>query len=239
MSLDEVRDIMQRAMTLWKKVGDNPSEREYYDFVSLVKLAISKADEPIGFLHSVLAQVHFDVDNFADAWQEAENALALDSDDFKAQHIKTIIAYAIYADATEESNSKKMGFMDTLTTIMSIPKGYQQGHEAGKRIGEAIGSKQYANQAQKKFFEELKNSVEQFRRICSQGIEASDFINFSRRLIKMGDGISETGIKLDDSLNLYRLVANIPIENISYETDEEKNEIETTKLIAQGRLTLR
>ena len=238
MSLDEVQDIMQRAMALWKEAGENPSEHQYYDFVSLVKLAINKADEPIGFLHSVLAQVHFDVNNFADAWQEAENALSLDGDDFKAQLIKTIISYAIYADATEESQNKKMGFMDTLSVIISIPKGYQQGQAAGRKLGEAMGSKQYAKQAQATFFQELKNSVDQFKRICSQGIEASDFIGFSRRLMKLGDGISETGIKLDHSLNLYALVANIPTDNISFETDEEKNNIKTTQLIAQGRLTL-
>ncbi len=238
MSFDEVMDIMQRAIAQWKEAGENPSERQYYDFVSLVKLAINKADEPIGLLHSVLAQVHFDVDNFTDAWQEAENALSLDHDDFKAQHIKTIIAYAIYVDATEESQSKEMGFMDTLSAIISFPKGYQQGRETGRRIGEAIGSKQYAKQAQETFFQELKNSVDQFKRICSQGIEANDFIGFSRRLIKMGDGLSETGIKLDENLNLYALVANIPEGNISFKTDEEKNNIKTIQLIAQGRLIL-
>ena len=81
MSFEESMDTMRRALMLWKKAGDNPSERQYYDFVSLATLAISKAGEPVPGFHSILTQVHFDMDNFPAAWQEAEKTLAIDKDD--------------------------------------------------------------------------------------------------------------------------------------------------------------
>lgn len=64
MSLEESLTIAEKALKLWEKVGENPTEREYYDFVSLVRLAIQRAGEPVAALHLMLAQVHFDVDNF-------------------------------------------------------------------------------------------------------------------------------------------------------------------------------
>lgn len=238
MSFDEVMDIIRRAEALWKEAGDDPSEQQYYDCVSLLKLAINKADEPIGYLHSILAQVHFEVNNYPAAWQEAENALSLDCDDFVSQFIMTVIAFSIYADAREESQNKSMGFMDTLNAIISIPKGYQQGQEAGRKIGASIGSKQYEKQAQETFMKELENSVNLFKRICNQGIDGYNFIDFSNKLMKMGDGLAKNGVNLDENLNLYSLVANIPIDNVSFKTDDEKNNIQTIQMIANGRLKL-
>lgn len=238
MTFEESMDIMRRALTLWQQAGDNPSERQYYDFVSLVKVAIGKAGEPVAGFHSILAAVHFDMNNFPAAWEEAEKTLTIDADDFKAQWIKSMIAFAIYAESMDQAQSKKMGFMDTIGALVNMTKGYRQGQETGRKIGEAIGSKRNANQAKTLFVQEIANLATLFKRICSQGIEASNFIESSRRLIKMADGLSEFGIPLEGDMNLYALVANISISKIAYETDEEKDEVQTTQLIAQGRMSL-
>lgn len=238
MTFEESMDIMRRALTLWQQAGDNPSERQYYDFVSLVTVAINKAGEPVAGFHSILAAVHFDMNNFPAAWQEAEKTLTIDADDFKAQHIKSMIAFAMYAESMEQAQSKKMGFMDTIGAFANMTKGYRQGQEAGRKIGEALGSKRNAKQTKTLFVQEMANLAALFKRICNQGIGASDFIEFSRRLIKMADGLSEFGIPLEGDMNLYALVANVSMSKISCETDKEKDSVQTTQLIAQGRMSL-
>lgn len=238
MSINEAIDITRRAMTLWKNAGENPSEQAYYDFVSLMQIAIEKAGEPTAFLHSILAQVHFDMNNFPASWEEADKTLAIDIDDFAAQHIKTIITYSLYADSLEVAQNKSMGFWDTLSTIGNIRNGYRQGQESGRKIGESIGSKRQANRAKDMLYEEVRNLVELYKRICTQGIAAAEFINYSRILLKLGDGLSETDLNFKESMNFYLLVANIPIDQITFNSDEERDNVQTMQLIAQGRLTL-
>ncbi len=236
MSFEESMEIMQRAVKLWQQVDQEPSEQQYHDFVSLVSLAINKAGEPVAIYHSILSQVHFDVGNYPDAWQEAEKTLAIADDDFKAQCIKSIIAYAFYSDAMEESQNKKLGLMDTLGVLSNMTQGYRKGEEAGRKIGEAIGSKKNAAQAKTLFAQEMKNLVTVYKKVCANGIDAEDFLDYSQRLIKMADGLGKSGISLEGEMNLYALVANTPTDQIVCETDEEKENIKTAQLIAQGRM---
>lgn len=242
MSFEESLDIMRQALTLWQKAGDNPSEREYYDFVSLAQLAIQRAGEPVSAYHSILAQVHFDVDNFSAAWEEAEKTLEIDDNDFKAQLIKVFIAFGLYADIQEDTQRKKQGIWGAVKDVVSASKqgvrGTLAAGRAGARIGDALGSAFAPGQAKKSLLQEVERLIGIFEWLCSNEITAGEFVEFSQRLIKLGDGMKENRIVLGQGRTLYGAVANAPIDKVSYESDEQKQNVRTTQLIAQGRMSL-
>ena len=242
MPSEESIKILQRAIALWKKAGDNPSEREYRDFISLIQLAIQKAGEPLSIAHSMLAQVHFDVDNFPAAWEEADRTLALDPDDFKCQSIKTLISFAVYWQIEEDSQEKRKGFWGAVGDLVGATKQGVRGTfaagRAGKRIGEALTSGLGPAPAKKKAFEELGKLINVFNRNCSNGITAYHFVDYSRKLIKLADGLLESGLRLDRSMNLYAIVASVPLGNITCESNEEREQVETVRLVAEGRMSL-
>lgn len=242
MSFEESLEIMQEALVLWQKAGENPSEREYYDFVSLAQLAINRAGEPVAAYHSILAQVHFDVDNFPDAWEEAEKTLSIDRDDFKAQLIKVFIAFGFYHEILENTQRKKQGIWGAMKEVVSASRqgvsGTMAAGKAGGKIGDALGSLSAPGQAKKSLLKEVDYLIDIFERICKKSLPASQFIEFSRRLVKLSDGLNESGIVLNKGVNLYALVAKAPIDNLVYENDDEKNLVKTTRHIAEGRMTL-
>jgi len=233
---------MKQALILWQKAGDNPSERQYYDFVSLAQLAIKQAGEPVSYYHSVLAQVHFDVDNFPAAWEEAEKTLAIDENDFKAQLIKVFIAFGLYSEIQENTQKKKQSFWGSVKDVVSASKqgvrGTLAAGRAGARIGDALGSVFAPGQAKKSFLQEVERLVGIFDRLCKNEIAAEDFIEFSQRLIKLGDGLNKHGITLGQGRTLYGIVANASINNVVYKSDEQRQSVRTTQLISQGRMSL-
>lgn len=242
MSFEESLDIMRQALNLWKKAGDNPSERQYYDFVSLAQLAIKRAGEPVSGYHSILAQVHFDVDNFPAAWEEAEKTLAIDENDFKAQLIKVFIAFGLYGEVQEDTQRKKQGIWGAVKDVVSASKqgvrGTLAAGRAGARIGDALGSAFAPGQAKKSLLQEIERLIGIFDQLCRSEIAAGDFIEFSQRLIKLGDGLREYGITIGQGRTLYGIVANVPISNVAYESEEQRQSVRTTQLIAQGRMSL-
>lgn len=242
MSFEESLDIMRQALNLWQKAGDNPSERQYNDFVSLAQLAIKRAGEPVSGYHSILAQVHFDVDNYPAAWEEAEKTLAIDENDFKAQLIKVFIAFGLYGEIQEDTRRKKQGIWGAFKDVVSASKQGVQGTlaagRAGARIGDALGNAFAPGQAKKSLLQETERLIGIFNRLCKSELAAGDFIEFSQRLIKLGDGMKEYGIALGQGQMLYGVVASAPINNMSYESNEQRQSVRTTQLIAQGRMSL-
>ena len=240
MSFEESIDLLQDALKMWATAGENPNERQYLDFVSLVNLAIKKADEPFAIGHSMLAQVHFDMDNFEGAWHEAEIALSIDPNDFKSQLLKAIISFAIYAEVVDQSRANRSGLFGAvrdLTKARGI-SGMSSSFQAGHKIGTALGSIFAPGQASKRFHEEYEKLASIYRKLCSTGIAAYDFIDFSPRLIKLMDGINESRLKIDRSLNLYSLVAQAQTDHIIYDNEDHKEQIKNIKRIAEGRMTL-
>lgn len=242
MSLEESLAIAEKALKLWEKVGENPTEREYYDFVSLVQLAIKRAAEPVAGLHLLLAQVHFDVDNFEAAWNEAEKTLSIDENDFEAQLIKVFVAFGLYAEILADTQVKKRGIWGAAKDVVNASRQGVRGTfaagRAGARIGDALGSAFAPGRAKKQFLQEADRLIEIFQRLCEWGITADRFTEFSQRLIKLGDGLDKHGIVLNKSVSLYAVVANVPGESISYETADDRDNVQTIQLIAQGRMSL-
>jgi hypothetical protein len=242
MSFEESLDIMRQALNLWKKAGDHPSERQYLDFVSLAQLAINRAGQPVSGYHSILAQAHFDFFNLPAAWDEAEKTLAIDENDFKAQLIKVFIAFALYGKTAEDTQSKKQGIWGAFNDVINASKqgvrGTAAAGRAGGKLGDALASLFAPGQAKKSLLQELERLIKVFERLCQQGIEASDFVEFSQRLIKLNDGMKEFGISLSSGMTMYDVVANAPIVNVIYESDEQRQSVRTIQLIAHGRKTL-
>ena len=236
MSVEEANKVALRAIRLWQRVQDNPTERDYNDFVSLMQLAIKQAGQPVAPYHAILAQCHFDVNNFAAAWQEAGIALSLDADDYKSQYIRALIAYANYVELADQAKEKDLGVMGTLGQFRNIGGGYKRGYQAGYTIGDMIGTKRSRDQALKLFGTELAKMLDIFRRITRQGMPSNEFEAILRDLLRFADGIAAAQIKLTKEYDVYALVANAPVDNIEIEDDEQAEEIETIKLIAQARM---
>jgi hypothetical protein len=87
------------------------------------------------------------------------------------------------------------------------------------------------------FTEEVEKLVVIFQYMWQEGSDASEIVTFGNRLIKLADGISETLGVLDKEINLYKIVADMQSDNLNYETDEERESVETLRLIAEGRMS--
>jgi hypothetical protein len=133
MPSEESIEIMRKAMKLWSAAADNPTEKQYRDTVSLVNLSIKKAGEPFSFAHSILARIHFDVQNYQDAWDSAESALALDSYDYHAQLIKVYLSFQLTAEAIEDAKQKRSGGWTAIGDIFKS-KGMGDSYRVGEKL---------------------------------------------------------------------------------------------------------
>lgn len=234
MSSEESIDILLKATRLWKTYGENPTEKQYRDVVSLITLAIKKADEPLAIAHSMLAQIHFDMENYEAAWGAAEQTTLIDPDDFKSQLIKVFVSYAYASDAAESASAQRGGMLSAITSLFQA-RGYKDGYTAGKRLADALTGGMSAGKLKKLFNEELVKLIATFERKCAKGCLASEFLEFASRLTKLADGIYQTPKLVETHKNLYRLVAEAPIEKVECESEEERQNVEMAKLIAEGR----
>ena len=234
MANQESIDILLKAVDLWKKAADNPTEKQYRDTVSLIQLAIKKSSEPLSIGHSMLAQIHFDMDNFGAAWDASEQGLILDPHDYKSQLIRVIIAFAYANEAQGHAQEQRGGLFGVIGGVFRS-KGFTENYRAGQKLGEALASGIAPNRLKKLFNEELKKLLAVFQYMCTNGCQASDFLEFASRLTKLADGIYENSKLLDSRVNIYDLIANAPTERIECETEDEQQLVETTQLIAEGR----
>ena len=231
MPSEQTIDILMKALDIWQAAGENPTERQYLDTISLISLAIKKEPEPIPFAHSMQAQIHFDVDNYDAAWDAAENTLSLDPYDYKAQLIKVYIAFAYTVEAMEDIENQG-GIFSTVGGLFRSRGGYQAGHQ----LGSAIANRSNAKNLKKIFNVEFLNLIKIYDHMANNGYAASDFTDFSNKLIKLADGIYESPRVLEDEINIFALVAESPIDNLDFETDDEREQLETIQLIAEGRM---
>lgn len=236
MPTQESIDIMRKAMNLWSAAADNPTEKQYRDTVSLIQLAIKKAGEPVPLAHSVLARIHFDVENYEAAWEAAEATLALDEYDYHAQLIKVYLMYHLTVQAVEEAHEKRSGGWGAIGEIFRS-KGIGDSFRAGEKLGAALTSGMGVGKMKRGLTEGVEKLVVIFQSMWQDGSDASEVVKFGNRLIKLADGMSETPGMLDRDINLYQVVADLQPDNLNYETEEERENVDTLRLIAEGRMS--
>lgn len=75
-----------------------------------------------------------------------------------------------------------------------------------------------------------------FEKRCRQDQSADLFVDRSRLLMKLADLVMD-----DRSMStpeLYAAIANAPIDQFEYANDEQRDEVQTLRIIAQGRIKL-
>lgn len=236
MTLDEAVSIATKALNAWRAQGDDHTRSQYLNFISLMNMAIKKAGEPVSYFHTLLAEMHYDMENLEEAWGEANKSLAIDPLAFSAQIVKTYIAADLYEYSRNEAQEKKMGFSETISVISKMTKGFNQGREAGSRIGETIASKRVLAQNRKMFEEELASLLKVYRAQYEDEIEGYQFLQFSQQMVSFADVLVEHNLESDDIATMYKLVAEFPLDAVSFADDQELDEAGTLQLAAQGCL---
>lgn len=190
-------DLLMKALNLWQSAGENPTEKQYRDTISLIALAIKKEPEPFPIAHSMQAQIHFDMDNFDAAWNAAENTLSLDPYDYKAQLIKVYVAFAYTWGAIE--NAEAQG--SVLSAVGGLIRN-RGGYQAGHRFGSAVAAKKEVKNLKKVANVEFSNLITLYGYMTENATLASTFIDFSQKLLKLADGIYESPRILENDINI-------------------------------------
>ena len=236
MTLDEAVSIATKALNTWRAQGNDHTRMQYLNFVSLMNVAIKKADEPVAYFHTLLAEMHYDMENLEEAWLEANKSLSIDPLAFSAQIVKTYIATDLFEYSRNNAQEKKMGFSETINVFSKMTKGFNQGREAGTRIGETIASKRQLVQNRKTFEDELSNLLKVYRAQYEDEIEGYQFMQFSQHMVNLADVLVEHNLGSDEIASMYKLVAEFPLDTVSFTDDQELDEARTLQLAAQGRL---
>lgn len=256
MTSEQSFDIVFEAMDLWKTAGENPTEKQYQDVVSLITLAIKKESGPFPIAHSLIAKIHFDMGNFVAAWDAATNTLLLDPNDLYAQFIKMYVALGYTWEAMDTTETQGImlnafgksvrfrsgygtgnKFGSAVTQVRSIVARLFDVHGVGYKLGNPVFDRNNVENLKKITNTEFARLIAIYQHLANNGINASEFIPFSRGLIDLADSIYENPYKvIEEDVNIYKLVAHTPIEKLDFETEEEKEQLETIQLIAKGKM---
>jgi len=144
--------------------------------------------------------------------------------------IRVYIAFAYTWDAIEVAESHG-GLLGGIGKLIQARGGYQAGEEFGSGVAHRKNAKNLKQVANSEF----SQLISLYQHMSKNGSTASDFIDFSQKLITLADGIYSNPKILENNINIYALVANSPINKLDFETDEEKEQIEMIQLIAEGR----
>lgn len=213
--------LFDQALTLMQNMGDGPDPRTARNAISYLTLAIEKAGAPFARAHAFKALLFLeDLDDANTAWTEAEAALKLDPLEFRAQNVKTRIA----GGSVTVSSVGAGGLLKSLFSGSA-----KQSYNASYEVSAAKAS-------QRRFNSEAKRLMDIFQSLCSQPLDAGEYLYFAEQMVDIADRVIENRIPLDRKLNLYECVAATPTNNLRYQSEAEKQGVQEIKLLAKGRV---
>jgi tetratricopeptide (TPR) repeat protein len=107
----------------------------------------------------------------------------------------------------------------------------------GSLIGGLVGTLSKMSK-QQKLNNELVRYVSIYDELCAEGMPADEFVYRSKALISVADALNDIGNPAVKKVNIYGHVANARIDNLSYESEEEREAVKTVQRLAEGRMSL-
>lgn len=94
--------------------------------------------------------------------------------------------------------------------------------------------------SQNRFKAEIEKLLAIFTNVCNKEIEAIEFLYFTEQLFSVADLILETKLSMPGgNPPIYAVIANVPLNNVVYESSEEQQEVSKIRRLAEGRKSLR
>jgi len=234
---DESIDLFTQAIDIMKVAGDNPTERQYRDALSLMSLAAQKAGEPFPLVHLAMAQTYYDMGDLDGAWNAATNTLQHQQDNFEAQLIKVCVA-ADTVQIVDKDDGGTAGSAWRLIRAM-FSGSSRSSYHAGKEFGERAVGGAVAKQTQTRFKNEVLTLLRIFERLCANGLSSDLFLKYAHDLIGVADAINKHGIPFRSEVNVYAVISRVPVDKLTYADEQQRQEVVKFQRIAEGRSTLR
>ncbi len=231
---DEAADFFNQAVELIQNAEQHSYDRACRDAISLLSLAISKAGIPFPPGHALKAILYLDIEEYEAAWNEANQALKLDPNQFRAQYVKTRIA----GGSVQVADTNLIGrLVKVFGKYGSVRESYETGYQLSVE-----------HTSQRRFKREVIKLLEIFQRLCAEPLKASEYLCYTEMMIELADVIIQNRIPLNRRANIYSCVASTPVNNLVYKTDDEKQAVNSnsrfrivyflsTPDISQGMIT--
>jgi len=223
----EALDVFERAKNKLFKAGEggDVDNSVIQDVMSLVALAINKANAPFPRAHSVLSILLEQVGNEKEALKHANIALQQDPNEFRAQFVKIDVSM-------KGVRIRKLGVGDFIDNDRDIASAIVGSVFKGLF---SLGSAAHAATTQMNFKTEILALVEIFNNLCQTSIDANEYIYMSDMLISLGDVLKDAPMP-GGKPNLYQEIVNIPLDRIVI--GDMKDEVMDIRDKAEGRSLL-
>lgn len=217
---NEALQYFSQAINLIQNTDQASYDRACRDAISLLSESIRVANAPFPRAHALRAMLYIDLEEYEAAWNEADRALELDPDEFRAQNVKTSIA----GGSVRVADTGIVKGIFKIFTARSARESYQTSYDISA-----------AKSSQRRFKKEVIKLLQIFERLCAKPLEASEYLYYAETLIDLADSIIQNHIPIDRNVNIYRSVALTPVENLMYESLEQKREVNRIRTLAKGR----
>jgi len=230
MSKEEALEFFYQGIEILENAGENLSDRDRRDAISMLSLATQKVDNVFPRAHSLLSMLYYEHEDAKSADRHASTALEQDEDEFRAQFVKMQIA----ADNVQVLSGNVAGSI--------MPRGIGAKHLFGSvfRAGKAAVASGQVTATQMKFKNEVNKLIEIFQRICSyEEVPAMEFTYCAGQLMSLADFIVEHNMPMPGGKpNIFSVIANSSTANLAYDEEygeQERNEVNRVKRLAEGR----
>lgn len=221
---DESVNLFNQAHTLLQSAGQEPNPQVARNAISYLSMAIEKAGAPFPRAHALKAMLFLeDLSDYDSAWKEAEKALRENPNEYRAQSVKTRIA----GGSVQIAETGWVGGFLKAITSGSARDSFQTTYDISA-----------AKASQRRFKNEVERLLEIFQTLCSEPLDATEYLYYVDDLVSLADQVIELQIPLDKKVNIYGCVANTPTEHLIFESEEQKREVDNVKLLVQGRVSM-
>lgn len=230
---DEAEALFDQAFEMLPDTG-NASPRVSRDIIALLSLAIQRANQVFPEAQAMKAKMHYNLEEYSLAWEEANNAIRHDNNNFRAQMVKVFIAM----DGIQVTQKKGgiLGFLwmtlKTTFTAKTVREGWSSGKSWGEETTEAAISQGRAKS-------EIRKLLSIFDNLCGPGQDAGECLLLMGVLKNVADVLVEGCLLPEISKEIYSHIAYASIQSLSDATQDERREIEQLRLLAKGRLVSR
>lgn len=221
MPSQRAEELFDQALDVLDAAEQSGDPKGMKDAASLLSLSIKTAGEPFPAAELALAMTAVRLQDAKTALAYADLVLKHDvpmSDlSFEAQLVRVDIALA------------------KVKYIKGGVLGWAQLADQGGYVGLLMGIFQTTD-TQGQFRLELERLVKIFTQLCTLPRPASEFIGHAETLINIADIVRDNNVPMRGKrIQLYEVVANASVANLSYENDDEKKKVSLTQSIAAGR----
>jgi tetratricopeptide (TPR) repeat protein len=210
--------------------AQNAGKREQLQGLAILDTALRAASGTFPRAHTLKALIYDALGNIDKAIDEVRTALEQSPYEFDAQ---ALLAELAVVNCPTSPDAPRQGIVSQAAStsngfVGAILKGASEGWQEQKSVGEW-------ERTVRSHLREVTAMVDLFSKLCSHGINDSNFISFAETMSELQDKIEEIGLPFPPQ-TIPQAILNVPDGKIFYSGEITAAKIAQIRLTAQGEL---